>query len=713
MQEITTQLSAQHVRELVEESAIDPQVILERGYTTVGRPGAALRDPYGRDTREQLKALGFPSWATREDYYYPGLLIPQYTPSGTRYAGQWKPSRPVPNREGKPQRYASAKGPARLDVHPRWSTKGTELVPPIMDPSVRLWITEGVKKADSLTSRGEVAVALAGVYNWRNSHATLGDWEDVRIRAREIVICFDADAVTKPHVAQAMGRLGKWLRHKGAAKVWYLTVPPLENGVPKGVDDYFAAGGTVKGLDQAMESSPPKITETEDRFTDARLAETLANGVLDGSYVWSPGMEWMRFNGIRWEAVPDAIPLESVRQWSLSQFGEAVARLKLDDKTAGAEADGWRTMLSSNKASTVLKYTRGIVYLDPNVFDGDTDHINTPSGYLELDTGIVRQLGETEYPTKVTGARFTPGAQSGVWEAFLERILPDAEVRAFVQRLLGYAMLGEVREHVMPIFTGEGRNGKGTLRDAICAAFGDYALEVDPELLMTRQGHGRHGTFILELKGRRLVFCSETNKERRFDESGMKRLVGGDPLQGNRMHKDPITFLPSHTLIMCTNHLPRVSGDDPATWARILVVPFDVVIPPEERDGRLPAKLREPDVQEAILAWCYEGYRQYLAEGLNPPAAVRARTEAYRGDSDFVGRFLTERVESSPAGRVSGAALHLAYEAWYRSEGDREVPPLGRKDFTQDLARRGHVATKSHGSMVYRGLILVEPGEDD
>jgi putative DNA primase/helicase len=706
-------LSAEHLRELQTASSIDPDVIKERGYVTVGRPKAGLLDEYGRDTRERLRTLGFPSWAIREDYYFPGLHIPQYTPAGVCYAGQFKPFRAVPGRDGKPQRYASAKGPSRLDVHPRWSTGGGELVPPIRDVSRRLWITEGVKKADALTSRGQVTVALAGVYNWRNVHASLGDWEDVAIRGREVIVCFDADAAVKAAVAQAMARLGKWLVHKGAARVRYLVVPGMvEGSATKGVDDWFAAGGTLEGLERAMESRPPQVTDLEDRFTDARLAETLANEALDGAYVWADGLGWLLFSGSVWRPVHEVVPLETVRQWALGSFAEAVARLKLDDRGAAAVVDGWRTMLSASRAATVLKAARGIVIHHVDEFDADADHLNTRSGYLDLSTGVARPVGETEYPMHITGAHFDPEARSEVWEDFLARILPNEHVRQFVQRLVGYSLIGEVREHVMPIFTGEGANGKGTLRDALLAALGDYALEVDPELLMVRH-NARHATFLMELMGRRLVFCSETNRDRRFNESEMKRLVGGEPIQANRMRENPITFKPSHTLIMCTNHLPKVSGDDPATWRRILVVPFDVVIPLAERDGRLPARLCEPDVQRAVLAWAYEGLRQYERIGLCPPTEVQARTEAYRGESDVTGRFLTECVQRAPGSRTTGADLHLAYTAWFRAEVNHGESPLGRADFTRDIAKRGYMATKSHGLMIFRDISVMQSGEED
>src|SRR4029453_748140 len=100
------------------------------------------------------------------------------------------PRRPVKHSSGKPMKYASPKGQTnRLEVHPFNRDK-------IVDPSVELWITEGIRKGDSLTSQGLCVISLTGVFNWRSRHGTLGDWENVILKARSVVICFDADATS-------------------------------------------------------------------------------------------------------------------------------------------------------------------------------------------------------------------------------------------------------------------------------------------------------------------------------------------------------------------------------------------------------------------------------------------------------------------------------------------------------------------------------------
>ena len=210
--------------------------------------------------------------------------------------------------------------------------------------------------------------------------------------------------------------------------------------------------------------------------------------------------------------------------------------------------------------------------------------------------------------------------------------------------------------------------------------------------------------------GRRLAFCSETDRGRRFAAGTMKRLVGGDPIRANRMRQDPIQFLPTHTLIMLTNHLPAVDGDDPAIWRRIMVVPFDVVIPPHEQDPRLPQRLREPAVRAAVLAWAWRGYLDYQQAGLAPPEAVQGATSRYQTDSDVVGRFLAEEVEFGPARQVTSASLYTRFVAWARGNGE---DPMSKTALGKAMRDRDYASTKAtNAQMVYKGLGLVLRDED-
>ena len=235
-------LSDAHQLELQERSAIDPVVIGEREYRTVN-----VAD------RDELSDLGIVSWQSS----FPGLLLPMYRPTGERISCQFKPGTPR-TVKGKAVKYLSPRGQTnRIDVHPRNRDR-------IRDLSTPLWITEGIKKSDSLTSRGACVVALTGVYNWRSKLGTLGDWEDVPFPGREVIVCFDSDAATNMNVARAMVRLGRWCLSKGAKVVRYLIVPSEINDTPvKGSDDYFAAGGTLDALVASATTTEPSVVSNK------------------------------------------------------------------------------------------------------------------------------------------------------------------------------------------------------------------------------------------------------------------------------------------------------------------------------------------------------------------------------------------------------------------------------------------------------------------
>jgi putative DNA primase/helicase len=421
---------------------------------------------------------------------------------------------------------------------------------------------------------------------------------------------------------------------------------------------------------------------------------------------------WHQWDGARWLLDEERTDLDHAVETVKNALRE------LEDLSGQERDDLYKDIRKSESASGLegmvkIASSRKPISVGSKQLDADPYLFNTPTGTVHLLEGAVAECCREDLITKVAGAGLDQPESSEAgdggaseWETFLERILPDPDVRSFVQRLFGYAMLGKVTEHVMPIFTGTGANGKGTLRDAIMAAFGDYAIEVDPAILMESK-HERHGAFKMRLRGARLAFCSETEKGRKFAEATMKRLVGGDPIEANLMHKNPITFDPSHTLIMLTNHLPAVSGDDPAVWRRILVVPFDVVIPEEERDGDLPERLKK--AAPAVLGWVYDGWLDYQERGgLNPPEAVRVRTEAYKAASDVLGRFLEERTISNPHGRVRARDLFNAWVSWCAASGEQSCP---EKDFSESMGNRGFPKKRDSGGQAYRGFMLA--GQDD
>ena len=301
--------------------------------------------------------------------------------------------------------------------------------------------------------------------------------------------------------------------------------------------------------------------------------------------------------------------------------------------------------------------------------------------------------------TKVTGCHYEPGANSAEWDTFLAATLPDVDVRTFLQRVVGLALVGKVIEHVLPILTGTGRNGKGTFVRTVAAALGSYAIEAEPDLFMARER--AHPTGQLDLRGVRLATCQETDDGRRLDVAAVKRLTGGDTIRARKMRQDFIEFTPSHLPFLITNHLPKVPADDPALWARLLVIPFDQsFLGREDRtlEDRLCAEL------PAVLAWAVAGWEDYRERGrLDPPAAVSHATSTYRISNDSIAQFIDDRCLLNPHMHVVSTDLWNAWEAWCHANSQR---PGTNRMLKAAMELREVFVSRSNGRSRFKGIGL-------
>jgi putative DNA primase/helicase len=467
-------------------------------------------------------------------------------------------------------------------------------------------------------------------------------------------------------------------------------------------DVHAGTEGNLATVHQLRPSPHPRATShgQEIHRGQMRFAQrfTAAHG---GDYLHAHGIGWHQFDGARWAPCLDGAERRAVQAlldeaWAEMPHLDGDARKDLFKDIGKVEsAAGQSGVLEL--ASVMHPCT-----LAGHLLDGDPYLLNTKTGTLDLRTGSSSRPDPADHLSKVTRAAFAPEARSGVFDAFLQRVQPDPDARAFLARQLGSALLGVVREHVLFIWHGQGANGKGTLRDAILHALGDYAVEVPADLLLVTR-NANLAPERMRLKGARVAYCSEIGSGAKLDEPTMKKLTGGDPVNAKLLYKNPIQFDPSHTLFMLTNHLPQVRGDDPATWRRILAIPFDTVIPAEERDGELPEKLKaEPD---AIFAWLWSGWLDYQRQGLNPPGSVMAATRKYQLDSDVLARFLAdEEAVVLGHGSVGSAVLYRAFVDWAKAEG--EEAGMTNKAFTEAMTIRGHRKKTTSAGAVWQHIMI-------
>jgi putative DNA primase/helicase len=414
------------------------------------------------------------------------------------------------------------------------------------------------------------------------------------------------------------------------------------------------------------------------------------------------GIGWHVWDGTRWSEDDSGAARRAVLDVLRSALLESLDK---QDKELRSDVGRCETATGMDGVLTIASA------LEPfaaTVRDLDLDPylLNVANGTLDLRTQQLRPHDPADRITKVTRAAWRPNTASTAWTDFIAAVLPDESVRGFLQRLLGVALLGKVVEHILAIQTGTGANGKGTAYKAQMWALGDYAGTAEPDLFMHRDG--AHPTGEMDLRGRRWVVVSESDKDRRLAEATMKRLTGGDLIKARRMRQDFVEFEPSHTATLITNHLPKVTGDDPAIWRRVRVIPFDVVFTSDQQDRGLDDRLRLD--ADAVLAWAVQGYREYTQRGLDEPEAVSVATERYQLDSDALSRFIEERCLTGQHYQCHAGQLFEAWSRWCAAEATEAG---SKKAFGLSLDRKGYPDGRTATGRLRKGIALLAEEDDD
>jgi putative DNA primase/helicase len=346
--------------------------------------------------------------------------------------------------------------------------------------------------------------------------------------------------------------------------------------------------------------------------------------------------------------------------------------------------------------------------------DADQFLLASPGGTIRLSSHCeVQPNDRKDRITRSLGVPYRSGATCPLFERFIEQIMPDEDMRLFLQRILGYCLTASTREQSFFIFYGTGSNGKSTLMNIVRHVMGDYAMNSPVSTFLAKRD-GNSGSEaspdLARLPGARLVTAAEPPEGARLDEAKVKEMASGEPMTVRHLNQGFFEFRPVFKAIISTNHRPTIRGTDHGIWRRIRLVPFTVQIQPGMVDPGLEGKL----LAEApgILQWMLTGAEEWFSSGLQPPAKAIAAVEDYRAGEDPVGEFLKAKCEltgdyqdpsTGKPYEVSAKTLRAAYKAWCEEEG---LDPLGAKSFGSKVIARGIATRKSHGLTVYVGVHL-------
>jgi len=314
--------------------------------------------------------------------------------------------------------------------------------------------------------------------------------------------------------------------------------------------------------------------------------------------------------------------------------------------------------------------------------------------------------------TKMATADYDPKAACPTYDGFLETVQPEADMRDFLDVWAGYNMLGDASAQKMAIFYGEGANGKGVWINTKRAILGDYAwaASIDSFTGGDRRRGGADATpDLAALAGRRMVTANEAQEGSKFDDALVKELTSDEPKGGVReLLKPPFELQITFKNTIICNNTPRI-GTDHGIRRRIQIVPWPIIIPDEEQDLLLKAKLLKE--ASGILNRMVRGALAYLDGGLPVPNAIREATDKYLDENDILGRFLNLCVERSEGSTVGAMALHELFAAW--QTWAQLLPATGKpwspKYLAQQMEKRRFHKRKS-SSMVWDEIAtLYEP----
>lgn len=375
----------------------------------------------------------------------------------------------------------------------------------------------------------------------------------------------------------------------------------------------------------------------------------------------------------------------TLRNEALADVAAAVS--KADAKPAQQRLDFALRSLEARRIRDMVDLARGIegVPLDHERLDSDGWLLGVENGVIDLRTGVLRAARPEDLLTLQCPVAWEENAPADRWQRALAEWFPDPEVRGYVQRAAGAALVGAQTEHVFVIHYGDGGNGKGTFTRALQRVLGPYAVEVHLSLLVEVR-YKEHDTVKADLFRKRLAIAVETERRVRLAEASVKNLSGGDRIRARRMREDSWSFDPTHSLWLQTNHLPEIAGRDRGIWRRIRVVKWARTFEDAQQDHDLDATLAAE--APGILGWLVEGCLLWQQHGLAEPEAVVRDTLDYRRGEDVFSRFADDtglvfrRDLEMPAGQLQ----ELLFE-WARAEG-LDAPRQALGDWLKDQGCR-------------------------
>lgn len=457
-------------------------------------------------------------------------------------------------------------------------------------------------------------------------------------------------------------------------------------------------------------------------FDDAGNAKRLIASFPPGAIHWAPAHDaWYIWDN------DDNRYFRDGGSWMRTRFMAVIDEFATTAQAATTE-DGARQIYGHATRSRMrpkivaaTELAHDLAKIPEHEIDTDPMMFQAGNGVIDLRDGEIREQKPEDNLMRGSSIEYDPDARSSLFEDFLERTVPDEQLREYLQVAAGYSITGRTDEHAFFYLYGLPATGKSTFLEALKHICGTYAMTAMPTTITSSADRSGSGPTedLARLAGARLVSVSEVPPGAHLSTGLVSTLVSGEKVTARHLHASSFEFLPRMKLWIGANHLPKVAGASRSgIWRRVKVVPFNEQIPADELDRRLSMKLREPEAAAAILAWAVDGairwWEKFSAEGSGIPesTAVEESVSEYKIESDHVAAFAQEALATVPdavGSRIGVGELFDHYNAWCDAEGRQQR--YTQHKLSRQLADLGFIArnAKLNGKVArcWVGLELV------
>lgn len=605
---------------------------------------------------------------------------------------------------GKLPKWTSSKEPEWVKVKLTAGSVGGIITTEEKSEEKEIWKTEGPTDLLSLLSANPKANAFTTANGSKEKPL---DWIVERCNGKTVYVVHDADKPGQEGATVVPSRGGMdrpgWCPTIAtvAKEVRNVTLPfPVEPTNGPDLRDFFHGGGDwdallgrvslAKPWLAAKESDPLFIEEYDD--DPQRLARINVDQYKKehgGRLIfWCD--EWMKWRDGRYKKIKPADLKAKVWFAIRDEFEKCYQ----ERRKAGEKAKIQR--VTRSLVSNVIGAMESVCAVSWSIPmpcwlpDRSRPHyVSAKNGILDLDA-VFKVKPESEcllphssdwFSTSRLDYEFDSAASCPIWLDTLNYAMQgDLQRIAILQEWAGYLLTITNDLQRFLVLEGGGGNGKTVYFAAMTAMLGED--NVSNVSIESFDGQFDLGATL----GKSANICGDVGVVDTIAEGILKQFTGGDFMQFDRKHVDPITARPTAKLMVAWNTRPRIRDRSMGLWRRMLMVPFNKKVTGSRRVLGMdkPDWWIEQGEAPGILLWAIEGLRRLREQGDFTRSDVCDEAMAeYRIDTNPTAEFFEEYLTAG-TGEINCSRLFDLYRHWC---GKMNCKPLGNRQFGKELMK--------------------------